>query len=51
MSQPRVVPIEKTIQQQLNEAIHLFEDNYGLEVRTLAIALLAILITISKLEI
>lgn len=46
MSQPRVVPVEKSIQQHFNDAVHYFEKSYGLSVQTIAVALLVILITI-----
>lgn len=50
MSQPRVVPVEKSVQQQFIDAVHYFEKHYGLSVNTLAIALLVVLITIVILK-
>ena len=48
MSQPRVVPVEKSFQQQLNDALQFVEKNYGLDAQTLAIALVVILITVGE---
>lgn len=48
MSQPRVSPVEKTIQQKLDEIIYFIEKNYGLDAQSLTIALVVILITLSK---
>lgn len=48
MSQPRIVPVEKSFQQQLNDAIQFIEKHYGLDVQTLAVALAVILLTIGE---
>ena len=48
MSQPRIVPVEKSFQQHLSDAIHFIEKNYGLDAQTLAVALAVVLVTIGK---
>lgn len=50
MSQPRVIPVEKTIQQQFEDAVYYLEKNYGLDTKTLAIALVVILFTLVLLK-